>query len=419
MKSKALMFGLCAASVITPAFAGPVIEITGATAFREAAILSIRSLYSAGYTYGHNKTAGSVTSSDSAIFIGTIPGISGTTIIRTTFSGSVEGVRSVTSSNSADQEKYISATGITLDGLEHPSLTATETAFSDYSFSDVAVASTPYAASPILPSANSPAGVVVFTMVTNDGSPVTNVTSQNFRALFARGYQSASLFTGVPTDTSLVLAVGRNDGSGTRTTYLAETGYGITNPVSQYVGTASSGDNNTQFQLTVAGSAYASTVWDQDFDGNGGYSSGGDIRSILVRKGANATVLDEFGDPIFANQTVNFVSFLSLSDALKARTVSSVDTGAKIIAYNGVKLNDVAVHPATAMSAADLGKITHGAYTAWGYEQLYRRASLTSGPEVTIFNSLMTAIGSNLGSAGIAIPSMAVSRSTDGGVVGP
>jgi hypothetical protein len=71
------------------------------------------------------------------------------------------------------------------------------------------------------------------------------------------------------------------------------------------------------------------------------------------------------------------------------------------------------------MSAADKAKVTQGAYTAWGFENMYRRAALTSGDAVTVYDGIKASIPANLAAAGIAIADMQVGRPTDGGTVAP
>ena len=283
----------------------------------------------------------------------------------------------------------------------------------------------------------------MFTMIGSEGTPLTNITSQQFRGLFARGFQPLSYFSGNVADNpyppegvtpsanaAWVFATGRNDGSGTRTTYLAETGYGVTNPVRQYTVLTSSGNAMTSIQLVPEGGANdsdpvtsgiqpytgqstgnASTVWGQDLPGNGGYSSGSSLRGHLGLTGGAVTVLDEtytdvFGEP----QKLTLVSFLSLADAIKAR-----DAGAVFLAYNGVKLDGIAT--GSVMTPDDLAKVTNGLYTAWSYQHMYRRNDLTSGDVVTVYNAIRNNLV--LGSAGIAISQMNVGRESDGGTVAP
>lgn len=436
MKAKALLFGLSAACLALPAHADVVVEVTGATAFRKAALQSIRAKFNESgqpYQFSHDQT-GSYDGATRAIFKGTFPGVSGTTIIRTSFNGSVEGIRALVDSPASDPTYYADVAGnfvtpAAIGGGETKSDTpgfakTTEAAQSDIAFSDVSKNSTPFGSFSLQPP-NSAVGVVVFTMLTNEGSPITNVTSQQFRGLMTNGLLPLSMFTGDPLDETYVFATGRNDGSGTRTTYLAESGFGITNLVKQYVTIGSSSTELQTIQLVPAGGVNvpalpgqnannASTVWGQDVDGNGGYSSGSTLRTDMGKTGGAVTVLDAAGDDVFGEPVpLSLVTFLSLNDAVTAR-----GNGAIFCAYNGVKLDDIATSGST-MSAADLAKITHGAYTAWGYQQMYRRNALTTGDEVTVYNAIKAAIPTNLGSAGVAITDMAVGREVDGGVVAP
>lgn len=443
MKPTAIIAGISAFSFASMAFGDVVVDITGATAFRSAAILAIKSRFDASgvaYQYSHDQAAGAFNTATPggvrAIFKGTFPGVAGVTTIRTSFNGSVEGVRALVDSPASDPSYYTNVAGnfitpAAIGGGETHTATplfakTTATSQSEFAFSDVNKASTPYSGFSLQPS-NAAVGVVVFTMLTNEGSTITNVTTQQFRALFKAGLQPLSLFTGNVADDTFVFATGRNDGSGTRTTYLAETGYGIANTVNQVVTNVSTSGALGTIQFVPAGGVNTpalagqstdnkSTVWSQNVDGNGGYSSGNTLRTDMGKTGTAVTVLgadgtDLFGGPVRAD----LVTFLTLSDAISAR-----GSGAIFCSYNGVKLNDVAVS-GSAMSAADKGKVTNGSYTAWGYQQLYRRNDITSGDAVTVYNALKTAIvlPANLGSTGVPILDMAVSRQLDGGVVAP
>jgi hypothetical protein len=436
MKSKSIAIITCGGLFATAALADVTVDITGATAFRAATLLSIKAKFDesgVAYQYAHDQAAGAFSGATRSIWKGTFPGVSGVTTIRTSFNGSVQGIRALVDSPAQDPTYYSDVAGnlitaAAIGGGETHTATSgftktTETAQSEIAFSDVSVASTPFAGFSLQP-ADPAAGVVVFTMLTNEGSTVTNVTEQAFRALLTTGFQPKSLLTGNAADSDLVFVTGRNDGSGTRTTYLAESGYGITNTVQQFIVNQSSGNANTVIQLVPAGgvntpalpgqsTANASTVWGQDVAGNGGYESGSSLRSAMGRTCGAVTVLDDAGNDAFGSpQPVSLVTWLSLNDAITAR-----DGGAVFCAYNGVKLNDIATS-GSAMSAADLQKVTHGAYTAWGYQQMYRRNDLTSGDAVTVYNGIKAAVQTNLGAAGVPVTSMAVARATDGGVVG-
>jgi hypothetical protein len=436
MKPTAFITGLSALALAASASADVTVNITGATAFRAATLLAIKAKYvasGAAFKFAHDQaTSGGTTYNGAtrAIFIGTYPGVTGTTTIRCCFTGSVEGVRALTTAVDPLPPTYyqpdlLTSTTAIVGGAElaNQGTTGAATATSHIAFSDVSKAATPYSGYAMLP-ADPAVGVVVFTMLTNEGSTVTNVTSQQFRALMSSGFQPLSLFTGNADDETNVFAVGRNDGSGTRTAYLAETGAGITNLVKQYVTNTSTGTALTEIQLVPAGGVNSpsltgqkvnnkSTVWGQDVAGNGGYESGSTLRTDMGKTGESVTVLDEtgadaFGEPVRAD----LVTWLSLNDAVTAR-----GNGAILCSYNGVKLSGIAAS-GTTMSADDKAKVTNGAYTAWSYQQMYRRNDITSGDALTVYTGLKSAIPSNLGAAGLALTDMAAGRETDGGTVG-
>jgi hypothetical protein len=448
MKPTAILAGLSAFSFIPALFADVTVDITGATAFRAAALTAIRSKYNdsgVAYQFSHDQASGGYTGATRSIFKGTFPGISGVTTIRTSFNGSVEGIRALVDSPASDPTYYTSIAGnfvtaAAIGGGETHKDTVgfaktTAASQSEIAFSDVSKAASPYSGFSLQPS-DATCGVVVFTMITNEGSPVTNVTSQQFRALMTNGFLPRSVFSGVEADNPLgdipgvnagyVFATGRNDGSGTRTTYLAETGYGIANAVKQYVTNVSTSTALTTIQLVPQGgvnipalpgqlAGNASTVWGNDIAGNGGYSSGSTLRTDMGKTGAAVTVLDETGADAFGGTVkADLVTWLSLNDAVTART-----GGAIVCSYNGVKLDGFA--GSGTMSSADRAKVTEGAYTAWGFQQLYRRNDITSGDAVTVYTGIKTALENpaNLASAGITIPEMNVGRPFDGGTVAP
>jgi hypothetical protein len=437
MKPFHYLAGISALAFSTAAYADVTVNITGATAFRAATLLSIKSKYvSSGiaFKFAHDQaTAGGTTFSGAtrAIFSGSFPGVAGITTIRCCFTGSLEGIQALVPVVDPVPPTYyqlslLNSTNAVVGGAELAAqgTAGAATAVSDIAFSDVAKSSTPFAGFPLLPSAPA-AGVIVFTMLTNEGSAITDVTSQQFRALLSAGTQPLSLFTGNAADSSSVFAVGRNDGSGTRTIYLAESGYGISSPVKQYVTTVSTTSALSTIQLVPAGglnspalpgqsAANASTIWGQNIAGNGGYNSGSALRTDMGKTGAAVTVLDETGTDINGGPVrADLVTWLSLNDAVTAR-----NNGAVLCSYNGVKLNDIAT-AGTVLSAADKAKVTNGKYTAWSYENMYRRSSLTGGDAVTVYDGIKAAIPANLGSAGIALADMAVGRELDGGTVAP
>ncbi len=445
MKPTAILAGISAFSFASVVFADVTVDITGATAFRAATLTAIKAKFDAAaapYQYSHDQAAGGYTGSTRSIWKGTFPGVTGTTTIRCSFNGAVEGIRALVDSPASDPTYYTSIAGNFITAASNTGgethkdtvnfLKTTANSQSEIAFSDVSKSSTPYSLSPLQPSSPQ-CGVVVFTMIGNEGTAakgITNVTAQQFRALMTKGRQKRSIFTGNPAHTDLVFATGRNDGSGTRTTYLAETGYGVTKTVKQYTTLATSGDTITQIQLVPAGGVNdpvitgqtvdnASTVWGQDIDGNGGYASGSLLRADLAKTSTSVTVLDEFGDTAFSGINCLLISWLSLPDAGTARNGS-----ATILGYNGQKLNDYAAATSgSAFSLADRALVQQGVYTAWGYQQMYRRNDITSGDVVTVYDGIKNALPAILDdptkNLGISTTSMAVVRPGDGGTVAP
>jgi hypothetical protein len=413
--------GLSALALAATASADVTINVTGATAFRSAALNSIKAKFTAGgnFQYAHDKAAGSLTSSTRSIFVGTFPGISGVTTIRCTFTGSVEGIRALTvePANDPSPPTYLPSsvivTAAAAGGGETVSVSSSgaTTATSDIAFSDVNTPATPFTSGSFT---TDKVGAIVFTMMTNEGSTITNVTSQQYRALLTQGFQPKSLFTGVLADNSHnVFAVGRNDASGTRTTALAEIGYGITNTVNQYFANTTSGNTITQLKLADTSATYASTVWGQNVAGNGGYVSGSGVTTAFGLTSATTQVVDNAGEEIQAAGPISLITWLGVGDAATVKTA-----GGLVCGFNGVSL-DLAGSSNT-LSAADKAKIVNGSYTAWGWERLFRRNSASTDVR-TAYSAILAEAGTaaRIGTAGVATSEFNVGRSTDGGTVAP
>lgn len=461
-----------------------VIELTGATAFRSAAIDSINAAFQAGSGDGNFTTAyANTTATGSAasfgngsmqIWRGTFPGIAGTTIIRTSWNGSVEGIRAVAVpgtdpvTNDINDPLYLRESNLGAIGSSTPvqfhsdptgpgaavNAQNYERAESDFAFSDVAQSATPVSG---LSLSGGPVGVVVFAMIANKTwsddvkaglFEVSNITAQQFRSMARQGFLPLSSFTGDPSDTAKVYLTGRNDGSGTRTSYLSETGVGASTPIQQYVGYDRSIADSlpsiflipTNGGFNAQGTAqprYQSTVWGNSLDGNGGHVSSSDVRTDLSKTTANTAVfefvdLDESGD-ITADEAVEvssasklyMISYVTYDDARAARGtgLASART-AEVLGYEGVRLEQLAGdNPADRLSAPaaaeDLAKVANGAYTAWNFQQLYYVSSRSGAS--TVFNELRDRLNnaSVIGRAGVPIGAMNVNRTVDGGVITP
>jgi hypothetical protein len=483
MKIKSLLGA--AAAVLSASVAAHAqttyIEITGATAFRTAAVNAINNAFSSGsnpFTYGFASTtssgsAASFTNSSMQIWKGTFPGISGTTVVRTSWNGSVEGIRAVAVPNLTNNPLYLKESILTGNLTVGGGTAATvrfhsdqggsgaaanalnyEQATSDLSFSDCAQSATPVSG---LTLSGGPVGVVVFTMIASrswsDDKKVadayanrmpTSVSSQQFRTMAQLGYAPMSFFTGNASDTTRIYLTGRNDGSGTRTSYLSETGVGASTPITQYVAHDRSISGSIPYIVkvpagggfnfqNVSTSSYASTVWGNDIDGNGGHVSGSDLRGDLSKTTASTAVWefvdgDESGtitadedSEVRAAEKLYLLTWITYSDAISARGNGTASTRtAEILGYNGVILPGLSGdNPPSTMGAADKELVATGRYTAWNFQQLYY-INATSGAS-TVFNELKTRLNSAtvIGSAGMPMSEMQVNRTVDGGTILP
>jgi hypothetical protein len=447
MKIKSLLIGASALALVASAQAQTVITIVGATAFRSAAHSAIKNAYGANLT-GFAYTGSDQTAAAQYLYTGTFPGISGTTIIRTCYKGSAEGIQALSGNSTyitdnllAANRSFIPITA-TVSANGTASATASETLTTDFalSFSDVSKSSTNFSSK--CKAVGGPIGVATFVpVISKDGNAassntslltsgnataITNLTTQQFKRLATVGYMPAKMFTGDTTTTGSVYLVGRYDGSGTRAAMHAETGVGALTKVLQYAPSSAYSSNMTITSLSLVP---AGTQTNGDLDksftdvaGNGGYISGGTLSKVL----ALALTGDLAGS--------NMIGWVGTGDAKNAANKG------QILSYNGVKLDGIASGSggSATLSTADKNKVRTGAYTAWSYENLFY---LTSGFEqdgvtawstakkaaiVTVYNKLKTDLSAGatseslIGNSGTALDSMLVNRlteSTDGSTV--
>ena len=436
MKLKNILSGSIAlVALATTAKADVEVRITGATAFRTAAINALKAQFDIGnngvsYSYAHNKAAGSVNAADRVTFKGKFPGVAGTTTVRVSHNGSVEGLRAIAAPGPANDPLFITDAALPAaspTGAEAANISgSTVQQVAKFAYSDVRQSSSPVS-SPTLSPAQPKVGVTLFTMLANEGAPagLTNVTFQQFKALFAQGSLPLSVFTGDAGDSgTFVYATGRNDGSGTRTAYMAESQLGITTLVSQFVATTSASNDITVIQKVPAGGATingafdstsASTLWGQDLDGNGGYFSGSVLRTEMGRQTDNTQVLDADGSELAPAGQIHLITWITAADAVPARVA-----GGKILGWNGSTLDSL--NTGTVVNATDLAKITEGQYSAWTFQNLYYNGSLNAD-ETAVYNAIKTGIPASLIAAGyvpgLPLTVMNVSRPDDGAPIAP
>ena len=221
---------------------------------------------------------------------------------------------------------------------------------------------------------------------TND---TINMTSQVAQNIWSLGYGPLSMLTGNSADETVsLIADGRDPDSGTRITALAESGIGINNVIQQYAPVASGG------AITSLGLYPATTINGVPVpEGESGESSGGTLAGLMGNTGPTAGISP-------SGYAGFLVAYLSKGDA-------DTITGGVRLLYNG--------------AAYSTANIQEGKYTFWGYEQLFYRPGITGETGGTVKKAFADALASKIYNvdASIAITSMKVARSYDGGVVTP
>ena len=343
------------------------ITISGSTAFRADAYRSIRSMYDGGAPALQNPVHVSNSNtggSNIVTFSGLMTPLFGTrtVIIRTSYSGSVDGIKDV-------------AQGNTQPFITNPDPTGgfgTTPIIPDFAFSDVYQSSTQFG-SPML--TDTQCGVLPFVWVRNNAcsNSVVNMTSKLAQGTFPLGQFPIGQWSGNVADLGVNLnVVGRDTSSGTRVVTLAETAYGIFTPLTQ---------------RKVSGGIYV--------DDNTGYGSDGSVAADLNLNAGAA------------------ISYLDLSDAGKVTGFTS--PGAQLT-HDGV--------PYSAANVQN-GKYTFWSYEHFFHKSglstdktTFRGAAttlpFTAGSFLATVN---TEIGAN--TSALQIGSMNVSRLADGAVVTP
>jgi len=375
----------------SPAFADVTIYITGSTAFRAATSNAIKNKLTFGTGQGYAYTGSSFTGSSQQVFVGTMTGITGNVTVKTNWSGSVAGIKALTTNQNLSFLDYPATTGTTysLSSSGTPSVNANNlntSAQADVTMADNYQGSTAYA-TPAL--TTNKVGIVPFAWVSSASAPsdLTNVTPQLARALFQSGSASAALFTNNNTEASdqaggiMIYAAGRDPLSGTRVVTFAESGIGINTTVTQYwpsvngvngsTVTGTSGTTITNINL-VSPDATTTVL------GQSGFGSGGSLADMM--RYTTASVTD---DNAGTTGAIAFVTYLGESDASRAvngagATVNGTgNVGCRYLNYNGTPAFGGAIVSLTGnVDASGNVTVTTGSTTGLIVGQLVRSSGL-------------------------------------------
>jgi len=428
---KTLATGAALLSIASMANADVIFHITGSTAFRAGCVTEIQNAINGSATIAPQAYDNSTyTSANNLLWTGS-NGTLGNYTIKASFNGSGAGVQLVSGSLAIP---FISNTESGLVAV--PTVATTDdVSVPDAAMSDVFQATTGFLGNvpTYLPLGTNGGGsgtkqnhtysaltdnevaIVTFKPMASASFPqgtgttfvdytgTFNVSSysmrnQVFNATWSNGSTLLSLYTGGTADeASVVWATGRNQDSGTRMTYLAEDGYGVNNPVTQYFPTVTSGTVTAVNEYSITTINGISTL---DL-GNGGESSGGTVRGYLAYPFESGTAGYAAALTNGTNGHGYFMTVLGTADS------ASVASAAIELPYDGTYFTDTGVQ--------------EGSYSLWSYEHEFLRPGL-AGTGLTFANSLAhdikTAATSNLANAGLAASLMQVSRPGDGGQIG-
>lgn len=404
-----------AAFASTAVHAATTIRITGSTAYRTAVTTAIENImggagnFKAAYrsSDGANELA-----AKASIFQGNITGANNPVTIKCFWSGSVGGVKTVAQSLTlasswlADSElpgtnTVVASATPTYDGALTADITMSDTRQSTTKFTSPALTATRV-------------GVVPFVWVKSNGAPsgLSNMTALLARSLLGNPGIPLAQFTGNSADTTMVLAVGRDQDSGTRVGAFAESGFGtLTAPIQWKInGTGSVSNVELYPAQTILGDAY--TI------GTSGYSSGGNVAAAMNLTGSDSapvydTSAGAIGDPdALLYDGAYYVGYVGTSDAksLTGHTqngttgIFTSSGSLQVMTYNGIQYS--------------YANVKEGLYTFWTYEYIMWRSGLSSDG-VTVGNALKNEILNNTASlSGIKVGDMHASRTLEGGVVG-
>ena len=388
MKSfKALLKGMFAVLLLASvASAQTEIRLTGSTAYRKAVHIAIGNILQTGYTYAYTGTSG-LSGASQAIFVGTLAaGSHPAVIVKTSWAGSVGGVKTLTQGLSIaflDNTTVTTTAGNNVSGAGAPQVTTT----ANVTMSDSFQATTPFK-TPAL--TDTIVGVVPFKWVANAGSPtsIDNITSLQAINLLNGGLP-LSQFTGLSTDEgTAVYGVGRDEDSGTRVAAFAEANFGVNGSPTQYTVGGGTGSSSTVTAIsffpanTVLGTTYPA--------GHSGYSGGGALANALNTPGSNAGTVGGDVGPGW------LIGYLGVNDA------ANVTLGHEL-KWNGV--------------AYSVAAVREGQYTFWSYEHLMYGSSL-SGTAKTGADAIAKQLhDTDAAQSGIVVSTMQVGRSTEGGAV--
>lgn len=254
----------------------------------------------------------------------------------------------------------------------------------------------------------------------NAAAPFDNITVNQLNQVITNGLR-LSAFTGLNSDnTKSVYAYGRNSDSGTRISQMGESGKGVTQrPGAHLIPTISGGSSGGKGglpsrQVTALAKWSTETVLGVTYlPGQGGYSSGGDLKDALTSYGAQLVTPTGYTRPGW------MIGYVGRSDAAAATATTFGHNTAKRLTFNGQKdwngttFTDAGVPTAGYNDTA----IKEGNYQLWEYENFFRKSTST-GDKQTVLDSLAASMEAAAAPSGsIKLSEMNAARTIEGGPI--
>lgn len=392
MKTFGKCLAILAVGLSSAASAADVtIVVTGSTALRGSTHQSILNDLTAngdGGAVQYGYVGGTLGAASQAIFKRSYNGDN--VIVKTHWSGSVEGIRALASDITVPV--LPDATPVSTGGTGSASAATTATVVANIAIADNLPAATAFVGEGFNELTSTPVAILPFKWIANNGSQALNITPLTARAILGAGRLRKSFFTGVLTDNTnnlRVYAYGRNFGSGTRVIQLSEIGYGVANPVVQYEASTTTSTQITAQAVTAAGTVLGQSV----SAGDNGYSSGGTLADIMRRSSGTGTNI---------NPSTIIIAPMGLDDANRATAPTGVGNGPAVeCTYNGVAYSE--------------DNVKSGRYSYWSNGQLLYRTAEPDGTVKTFADRVAADIATV--TAPIKDADMQVSRSSDGGTI--
>lgn len=385
-QTKSILMAAVAALSITAASAQPiregtVIRVAGSTAMRSISMPALNT-WATAPAQGYTRVAADNTNPASqhiALYIRDRGNVRDAINVRLV--GSEGGLLTTAGTRPANRQSFLPVVG-TNWSTNSPLVTVTSAnctvpGFAAVTFADQSQALSAYNASSAARvrvaslGVGTPLAALNFAFFAPTNFPASNITSQTAKALLERGNVPLSMFTGNAADSNKgVWLTGRDFDSGTRAVTLLETGYGVNKAVKQYV------VNGNSVELSPATTLLGTPV----AAGNGGYASGGTLRSAVTNNSLTFPANSYSGG--------NFlIGYAGVPDVVAAR--------AKALSFNGVQPYCPPADVGTAQGfSTTVNGLENGSYSYWSIAYLYSNSKNVANTPAARnqLNSLVTVV---------------------------